>query len=220
MRSVRRWQAARWATGLFALALACNPTTSSVEGGTPDLAMQARDMGMCPIDPQNLLQNPGFETPSVEPDGNGKAVNTGTPASSIPGKWDGCCSQSGGGTTWTVSLGTPRCGLRSLLVSSTSANANVLNQTLQQPAKVGKTLTASAYVFVQQASAGAKLGLDIWDLTANKVIASSPTISQSTADWQKLELSIPVPSGGNFQLRINTSGTLTAYVDDPSVLIP
>jgi len=182
--------------------------------------MQARDMGMCPIDSQNLLQNPGFETPSVEPDGNGKAVNTGSPASSIPGKWDGCCNQSGGGTTWMVSLGTPRCGLRSLQVTSTSATANVLNQSLQLPSKVGKTLTASAYVFVQQASAGAKIGLDIWDLGANKVIASSPTIAQSTADWQKLELSVPVPSGGNFQLRINTSGTLTAYVDDPSVLIP
>ena len=115
--------------------------------------MQARDMGMCPIDSQNLLQNPGFETPSVEPDGNGKAVNTGSPASSIPGKWDGCCNQSGGGTTWMVSLGTPRCGLRSLQVTSTSATANVLNQSLQLPSKVGKTLTASAYVFVQQASA-------------------------------------------------------------------
>ncbi len=174
------------------LAGACSPRTSTVEGGSPDLATQARDMSMCQIDPSNQLQNPGFETPSVELDGNGKASNTGSPASSIPGRWDGCCNQAGGGTTWTVTTTMARCGFRSLLVSSTSANANVLNQTLPLSALVGKTLYSGAYVYVSQAGSGAKLGLDIWDLNANKVIASSPTISTTTPDWQRLDLSVQI----------------------------
>ena len=220
MRSTRRRPTMNWVAGLFAFSLmACSPKTESVEGGTPDLAMQSRDMGMCPLDTMNLLQNPGFENPSVEPDGNGKANNTGSPPSTIPGKWDGCCSQAGGGTTWTVSVGTPRCGLRSLMVSSQNATANVLNQTFQAQSMVGKTLVASAYVFVPQAGAGAKLAIDVWDLTANKVIATSPTVTANTPDWQPLSVSVPVPSGGIIQLRINSSGTCTAYVDDPSVRI-
>ena len=211
-----------WSLALSGLLLAgaCSPKTSTVEGGSPDLAAQTRDMGMCPIDPSNQLQNPGFETPSVELDGNGKASNTGSPASSIPGRWDGCCNQAGGGTTWTVTTTMARCGFRSLLVSSTSANANVLNQTLPLSALVGKTLYGGAYVYVSQAGSGAKLGLDIWDLNANKVIASSPTISTTTPDWQRLDLSVQIPSGGNLQLRINSSGTLTAMVDDPSIQVP
>ena len=75
---------------------------------------------MCPLDTMNLLQNPGFENPSVEPDGNGKANNTGSPPSTIPGKWDGCCSQAGGGTTWPRSVATA-CAA-SLVVSSSTPN--------------------------------------------------------------------------------------------------
>jgi hypothetical protein len=213
------WPTAAWVFGVSVLCLACSPKTGTVDGNSQDLGMQARDLGMCASDPLNQLQNPGFETPSVEPDGNGKAVNTGMPASSIPGKWDGCCNQAGGGTAWLISTTMPRCGLRSLTVTSTAATANVLNQTLQVPTLVGKSLRASAYVFVSQVGTGGKIQLDVWDLGASKVIASSPTITTTTPDWQRLDLSVPVPSGGNVQLRINSSGTINAVVDDPSVLI-
>ena len=205
--------------GLVGLLLGCSPKTETVEGGTPDLSMLARDMGVCAIDPANLIQNPGFETPSKDLDGNGKANNTGTPGSSIP-NWDGCCSQATGGTSWTIATSMPHCDLRSLTVVSTTANANVLNQALPVSGKIGKSLSASAYVFVPSLQPGGKLAIDIWDDTAKKVIATSAMVTTTTPDWLRLQLSVPIPSPGNLQYRINTSGTLTALVDDPVVLVP
>lgn len=204
---------------LGSLASGCSPKTNTIEGGTPDLSMVTRDMGACTTDPLNLIQNPGFETLSTELDGNGKANNTGTPGSSIP-RWDGCCSQASGGTTWVISTSMPRCDYRSLVVTSTAANANVLNQALPLSSMVGKNLQASAWVYVQSVQSGGKLAIDIWDDTAKKVIASSATATTTTPDWLKLTLSVPIPAGGNLQYRINSSGTLTAMVDDPVVLVP
>lgn len=205
--------------GLVGMCGGCNPTTSTVEGGTPDLSMVTRDMGACTIDPLNLIQNPGFETLSTDLDGNGKANNTGTPGSSIP-RFDGCCSQMSGGTTWNIATSMPHCDFRSLFVTSTNANANVLNQALPLSTKVGKTLQASAYVYVQSIQSGGKVAIDIWDDTAKKVIASSTPVTTITPDWLKISLSIPVPAPGNLQYRINSTGTLTAIVDDPVVLVP
>ena len=46
------------------------------------------------------------------------------------------------------------------------------------------------------------------------------SLPAAPTDWQRLDLSVQIPSGGNLQLRINSSGTLTAMVDDPSILVP
>ena len=45
-------------------------------------------------------------------------------------------------------------------------------------------------------------------------------MTTTTPDWLKISLSIPVPAPGNLQYRINSTGTLTAIVDDPVVLVP
>lgn len=192
----------------------CHPKTAPSEGDAPDLSQLVRDLGSCVSEAANLIRNPGFEAPSTELDGNGKANNTGNPASSIP-NWDGCCSQAGGGTTWVIATTSPKCGTRALSVQSTSANANVLNQSLPLSSQVGKTLLASAFVFVQSVSGAGQLGIDVWDDQAKKVIASSVPVNNTTPDWFKVDLSVPIPAGGNLQLRITSSGTLTALVDDP-----
>ena len=52
------------------------------------------------------------------------------------------------------------------------------------------------------------------------MIATSALVTTTTPDWLKLSLSVPIPSPGNLQYRVNTSGTVTAMVDDPVVLVP
>ena len=52
------------------------------------------------------------------------------------------------------------------------------------------------------------------DLGKSQVVATSTAVTATTADWQLLSVSGTVPTGGNVQLRIVSTGTLTAVVDD------
>jgi hypothetical protein len=172
----------------------------------------------------NLLGNPGFEDPSAsEVDGNGRANNRGNPKSTIPGNtlgpWDGCCNQATGGTTWTVSTAMPHCGTRVVAIASDQASGNVLNQRLDLAAYGGRAFRATAWVFVSQALGGGQVALDVFDLTASQIVATSPALTASTADWRLLTVAGTVPTGGSLQLRCNSSGTVSAMLDDTALVI-
>lgn len=204
------------AAGVIAVGAGCSPSTHSVAdgGAVQDFGPRVRDMSSCLPPPSNYLLNPDFEAPSSQAaDGNGVAKNTGSPASTIP-SWDGCCSQGLGGTTWTVTQGMPRCGGRSLSLVSTMATTNVLNQALDLRAQAGRTLRISGWVFVTQADPGASLKLDVFNLGNSALVALTPPQTQTTADWTQLVATGTVPGNDRVQVRINTSGSLSAVVDD------
>lgn len=190
----------------------CSPTTSGVNPTPPDLSSTSRDLGRdCTNPAANRLMNPGFET------GDGTANNTGAPASTIT-NWDGCCS--GGTTTWTVSMMSPYCGSRAIKVMSMNAQANVLSQSFNSPGDAGKQVAVSGHVFVTTIDATATIKLDVWDLMTNQVVNSSAALTTTSSDWVTLMLNAAVPAGGRYQVRINTSGSVEAYVDDLSLIIP
>jgi hypothetical protein len=189
------------------------------DGGVEDFSATTRDLLMCDPVVGNLLANGDFEQPSGQAgDGSGEANNTGNPPSTIAplgfGKWDGCCSQVGGGTTYRVTSTVHRCGQRAVLLASTQAQNNVLNQSLRLTTQAGRRFYVTGYVRVSQLSIGSKLALDLFDLTQSQVVAASEAVTQATADWQLVSLSGTVPSAGQVQLRIVSTGTLTAAVDD------
>lgn len=220
-----RGRGARNGTGFVALAsalglwgaTACSPHTDGVgDGGSEDFSQRRRDLLSCEMPTGSLLANGGFEVPTAQAaDGNGQARSTGNPRSTIP-NWDGCCSQAGGGTTWTVISTMPRCGLRAVSLSSTAAMGNVLNQDLDLRTQVGRTYRLTGWFFVTQSMPDAGLRLDVFDLNAGAVAASSPLLTQGTADWTPLGVTGTVPAGGRIQARVNTSGTLSAVADDLS----
>jgi hypothetical protein len=188
-----------------------------------DLSQTARDLTSCDAVPGNLVGNPGFEEPSPGvPDGNGRATNHGIPPSTISGgvlgPWDGCCDQPVGGTIWTVRSALPHCGTRAVFIASDRAADNVLNQRLDLAAYGGQAFVASAWVQVSAADSGAQLGLDVFDLLSGQIVASSLWQSGPTTDWRLLTARGQVPTGGALQLRIKSRGTLTATVDDTSLV--
>lgn len=204
------------ALGGAALGAGCSPSTNSVAdgGAVQDFGPRLRDMSSCLPPPSNYLLNPDFETPSTQAaDGNGTAKNTGSPPSTIP-SWDGCCSQGLGGTTWTVTQAMPRCGGRALSLVSTMATTNVLNQVLDLRAQAGRTLRVSGWVFVTQADPGAALRLDVFNLGSSSLAALSPPQTSATAEWTQLVATGTVPGNDRVQVRINTTGSLSAVVDD------
>lgn len=211
------------AAGTLAIAAAgCSPQLERVDGGIEDLSQTRRDLLSCQPLSGNLLGNPGFEQPSPsEPDGNGQASSRGSPPSTIPGgplgPWDGCCSQPTGGTRWSVGTAMARCGTRAVGLLSDRAAANVLNQRLDLAAYSGRSVRASAWVFISQAQDGAQLTLDLFDLTQGRPLASSAPLTATTADWRFLSVMGQVPTGGAVQVRINSTGTLTAVVDDTAL---
>lgn len=195
------------------VASACSPTTSGVNPTPPDLGSTSRDLGRdCTNPASNRLMNPGFES------GDGVANNTGAPASTIS-MWDGCCS-SGGMSSWTVSTLSPSCGSRSIKVSSNAAQAHVLSQSFNSPGDAGKAFTVSGRVFVATIDAAATIKLDVWDLMTSQVVTSTSALTTVSSDWVTLMQSAAVPASGRYQVRINTSGTVEAYVDDLSLIIP
>lgn len=189
--------------------------TNGGNGPTPDLSLVKHDLGSsCADVTGNLLVNPSFEAAAGGSDPNGKANNTGAPVSTIP-DWDGCC----GGTMmtlWSVTDKAARCGGRSIQIESTGASLNVLSQVLPvQTGNVGKTFTLSGYIYVTSTSGGGQILLDIFDLTTNMPL--SPTtvaLAAPTNDWTERRVTGTVPAGAKLQVRINTSGNVTAYVDD------
>lgn len=199
----------------------CSPQTGSVDGGAEDFSQLSRDLASCDPVPGNALENPGFETPSATaPAGNGQASNRGNPASTIPGgklgPWDGCCDQGAGmgGTTWTVGTTLARCGTRAVTVASDGATSNVLSQRLDLATSSGHSFRASAWVLIGRALTGTQLALDVFDLTTNQVVATSLALTATTADWRYVSFMGTVPTGGSLQLRIKSTGTFTAVVDD------
>lgn len=211
------------AGGLWALGLGCGPTMSSVEGGGEDLGATTRDLRSANCEPTagNLLVNPGFEVAAAQGDGNGQAKNTGLPPSTISG-WDGCCTQAmaANGTTWLVTQSMPRCGLRAVFVSSSAATENVLDQTLTRGADVGRDFVASGWVYLYEVGSGAQLKLDVFDDTAKQAIYSSTVLSALTPGWTQLTVTGKIPAAGRVQLRVNSSGTLKALVDDLAFTVP
>lgn len=191
--------------------------TNGGSGPSPDLSLARHDLGAsCADVTGNLLANSSFETEVTGADPNGKANNTGSPASTIPGMWDGCCGTPQT-TQWSVTQTASRCGGRSVEVKSTGASLNVLSQAIVpvQTGNAGKTFTLSGYAFVTAASSGGQLLLDVFDLMTNQPL--SPTtlaLASPTSDWTELRVTGTVPAGAKLQVRINTSGNVTAYVDD------
>jgi len=213
------WLAA--ALPLSLAAAACAPQNSAVDGAAADFSQQWRDLGSCDPLPQNLLGNPGFEEPSPsQPDGNGQASSTGNPPSSIPGNalgpWDGCCSQRLGSTTWTVGTARARCGLRAVTVAADQALASVLSQRLDLAGYGGRGVRATAWAQLTQAASGGELALDLFDLTTRQVVASSLGLP-ATGDFRLLVVQGQVPTGGALQLRLSSTGTLEAIVDDTAL---
>ncbi len=199
----------------------CSPRnlTVAADGGVEDFSATWRDLLMCDPVLGNLVKNGDFEDPAPAAlDGNGTASNTGSPPSTIPpadqSKWDGCCSQASGGTTYQVTRTVHRCGQRAVQLVSTQAQSNVLNQKLDLAAQAGRSFRVTGYALVSQLTAGSKLALDVFDLGKSQVVATSTAVTATTADWQLLSVSGTVPTGGNVQLRIVSTGTLTAVVDD------
>lgn len=205
-------------------AAGCSPVQSPVDGAAEDFSLLRRDLqSACEPLTGNLLGNPGFEQPSPSaPDGNGQAVSRGNPPSTIPGgalgPWDGCCSQPAGGTTWTVRTTMPHCGTRAVAVASDQASANVLNQRVDLAAYSGRSVRASAFVFIAQAQSGAALAVDLFDLSTNQLLASSPPLTATTADWRYLSVTATVPTGGALQIRLSSSGSFSAVVDDVALV--
>jgi hypothetical protein len=198
------------------IAAGCAPQTNSNNlPPAQDLSAVQHDLGPdCSDTGTNLLINPSFEMNS-----SGSANNTGNPASTIA-SWNGCCS-GGGGTTWQITQLVSHCGKNSISVQSTNATTNVLVQGLNMSGDAGMTFHLSGWLFVSQIGTGGQILLDVFDLTKNAVVASTVALSATTSDWFQLAQSGTVPTGGNFQVRINNSGTIQqAYVDDVSLTIP
>lgn len=210
---LRRMSRPTWAFFLaVVVAAGCSPTTSGVNPTPPDLAPGARDLSRdCSNLTGNRLQNPSFES------GDGSANNMATPPSTIA-QWTGY--GAGGTTTYTVTQTSPRCGTRAVKVDSANAAANVLLQRITSPADAGKQFQLAGWVFVTTTDATSQLKLDIWDLTANQVATSTVALTSTTNDWVQLSKTASVPTGGDFQVRINSTGNLQAFVDDLLLVIP
>ena len=180
---------------------ACAPQTGSIpDGGLEDLGSTSRDLQeSCVLVNGNLLSNPSFEdtggaaTPS--------ARNTGMPASTIVGGWEGCCSQANGSTEWKITTTTAFCGQRGLDIQSTTAMENVLFSPLTRTGDVGRTFLLKGYAFVSAASAGGSLKLDVFDLMTSKPVAATTALVATTSNWQELSVSGTIPTGGRIQVR-------------------
>ncbi len=196
-------------------ALACAPATQSTEGTPPDLAGVERDMApVCTAVTGNLLMNPGFEASL-----SGSTTNLGTGSSTIPG-WHGCCGDSQT-TTYDVVSSQRYCGERSVSISSSQgANANVLIQDAMRGSDVGKTFLVSGWVNVTSVGSGGEIGLDVFDNGAKKIVAPTVSLKNPTNGWFELRASGTVPTGGNLQVRITSSGTIQGYADELVFRIP
>lgn len=214
------WKGARSVAGaaLGAIGMvlsACSPATQGTEGTPPDLAGVERDMTpICTDGVGNVLGNPGFEASLT-----GTASNLGGSASSIP-NWKGCCGPMQT-TTYDITSTQRYCGERSVRVSGTSgASQNVLHQDLNRASDAGKTFVLSGWVNVTSISAG-EISLDLFNLTApESIVAPTVTLKNVTNGWFELRATGSMPAGGNVQFRINTSGSIEAFVDSLSLRIP
>ena len=107
-----------------------------------------------------------------------------------------------------------------MLVSSTNASANVLDQALPM-GNVGKTFLLSGWVNVTSVTGTGQIALDVFDDgTPKAVAATTVALKATTNSWFQLSVSGVVPASGNLRVRINSSGTLTAFVDDIVYRIP
>ncbi|HNN91148.1 MAG TPA: hypothetical protein PKI03_02720 [Pseudomonadota bacterium] len=197
-------------------ALACAPATQSTEGTPPDLAGVERDMApVCTTVTGNLLTNPGFEASLM-----GSTTNLGAGSSTIPG-WRGCCGTTQT-TTYDVVSSQRYCGERSVSISSSQgATSNVLIQDAMRGSDVGKTFLVSAWLNVTSVGAGGEIGLDVFDNgTPKAVVAPTVSLKNPTNGWFELRASGTVPTGGNLQVRITSSGTIQAYADELVFRIP
>lgn len=195
------------------------PHDQSAPSGSQDLGSGLTPS--CADVPDNRVQNASFEVPAAGPDPDGKANNSGDPRSTIPGPFSGCCVQSIGGTQWVVTEERARCGQRSLQVLSQDADGNVLSQRLaDQPDAAGKPFLLAGFVLVQQADGGGRILIDVLDPASQSRVTMTEALSGPTMDWVPLRQRGVVPKGGQMQLRISSSGSIHAYVDDLSLRIP
>lgn len=229
------WLSRAGSLGILGLGLitsvACNPMNQMVTGGDgEDLAPVAADMAggvPCGAVAANLLQNPSFEA-DVLP-GAYSARNTGMPASTISGPWDACCNNNGQGLTTTFKVdATSACsGRQSINITSTAAQDDVLNQGMMVVGSPGRMFIVQGWVRVTDVGAGAQLSLDLFNLNepvaAKQVLARSPITSARTAGTAFVPLSaagvLPATTPARVQARVRVSGTLTAFVDDISVVL-
>lgn len=199
---------------LGSLLAACSPSTMSTDGTPPDLAGVPVDMtAVCTDVVGNQLGNPGFEASIT-----GTASNIGGSASSIP-NWQGCCGTMQT-TTYEVNSMQRYCGERSVRVNSSStASQNVLHQALNLAASANKTFILSGWVNVTGPSGG-EISLDLFDVSKTAIVAPTVSLKNGTNGWFELRATGTMPAGGNVQVRISSSGTIEAYVDQLSLRIP
>lgn len=200
---------------VLGLAAGCAPATQGTEGTPPDLAGVERDMApVCTAVVGNLLSNPGFEASMT-----GSTTNIGSGTSTIP-SWRGCCGMAQT-TTYDVVASQRYCGERSISVSGgTGATANVLIQDVTRASDVGKTFLVSGWLNVTSVGAAGEISLDVFDNGAKTVVAPTVSLKNTTNGWFELRASGTVPTGGNLQVRINSSGTIQAFVDELVFRIP
>ncbi|MCS6913462.1 MAG: hypothetical protein RMK29_19545 [Myxococcales bacterium] len=204
------------AAACLCLLAGCPPMHHGGDDTLPDLALVPADLRRCDPHPDNLLQNPSFEQ------GGGSAHNTGQPPSSIPA-WDGCCNLEGQGltTTWQVTNTAAHCGAQSVLVRSIAARGDVLNQELTVTDGAGRSFGLTAQVLLREASPGAQLQLDLFDRQAGRVLRASAPLSTPGPSWVELSVLGQLPGGAapRVQARLLSSGTLTALLDDVTLLL-
>jgi hypothetical protein len=205
---------------LSLLAVGCAPKTNDLGTISQDMAATSRDMAInCTAAVGNYLLNPDFETPASGASQNGTASNVAATASTIP-SWTGCCGTSTT-TTYTIQTTSPHCGSRAVKVASAGANADVLLQVPTLTGKGGQTFHLSGAVWVQPQTNGGTLQLDVFDLTAKAIVASSVVLNAATADWFTITPVVgTLPAAANVQVRINTTGNITALVDDLALTVP
>jgi hypothetical protein len=189
---------------------------SGVNPIPPDLAPALRDLGR---DCSNLagpagnrLQNPSFEA------GDGSANSMANPASTIA-SWTGYGGTGAGTTSWTVSQMSTYCGSRAVKVTGTGSVSHVLLQTFNSPGDAGHQFLLTGRVFVTAIDASGGIKLDMWDLLTGSMTTSTLALTMTSSDWVTLSQSGSIPPGGNFQVRINNSGNVEAYVDDLALVI-
>lgn len=216
---------------------ACAPKNQPVDsdgGGVEDLARAPRDL----LPPADLL-TPADLSPGCGPVAGNRITNPSFEADVLPGLytarssddeittkstisgWRGCCPPSAASSYQVVAGGCS--GAQALQVSSTNASANVVLQSVSPADGGGKRALVRVYARVLSIDAGGSLALDLFDVTGKAVLGTSAALTAITPGltYAPLELSANLPAGTpSLQVRVVTSGTLRAYIDDFALTLP
>jgi hypothetical protein len=60
----------------------------------------------------------------------------------------------------------------------------------------------------------------VFDNTAKTVVVASQGVATTNSQWYQVQKSGTVPAGGDLFVRVGSSGTVEAYIDDLALAIP